>query len=342
MNNTLIEVEIVPQELGLTSEAKANLITSFSGFFAEAARWKQEAEMITDPKLARTARLELKAIRVAAEKTRKELKADSLRMGKAIDGANNILLNEIVPTERHLEDIEKREERRILREIAETLERRSAEYQPLHDLALPFPNLQSMDEDQFQAFMRDALTLSEIKSAAAIKAEADRVAAERKEIEEREAQRAENKKLKEEAEAREAAIIAERKEAVKIQAKKDMEAAKERAIIDKKLKEEAEAREAMESEARRMKDAEASRVAKEIAEKDKTEKLEVKRIEEEKAVAMKALAAPDKEKILIFAAMVKALRAPSLKSKDGLLMADNIQLKIEGFSAWIIKQADSL
>jgi hypothetical protein len=47
-------------------------------------------------------------------------------MGKAIDGANNILLALIVPIEQSLEDIEKAEERRIAA-IAEATRQERAE-----------------------------------------------------------------------------------------------------------------------------------------------------------------------------------------------------------------------
>lgn len=103
--------EIVPAEAAITPEAKQSLELAFGQYFADARALAQQTEAITDPKLARAARLSIKQLRVNAEKRRKELKEDSLRMGKAIDGANNILLALIVPIERRLEDIELAEER---------------------------------------------------------------------------------------------------------------------------------------------------------------------------------------------------------------------------------------
>jgi len=57
-------------------------------------------------KLARTTRLSLKNIRVEVEKTRKSLKEESLREGKAIDGMANIVKFLIVPVEQGLQEKE--------------------------------------------------------------------------------------------------------------------------------------------------------------------------------------------------------------------------------------------
>lgn len=121
METPLIETQIVLSvpESGLEESTLATIRAGFDEFFTKAEEWRQKAKAIKvtsadqkgEMKLARIARLELKNIRVDAEKARKRLKEDSLRMGKAIDGINNVLLAAIVPLENYLEEQEKYGER---------------------------------------------------------------------------------------------------------------------------------------------------------------------------------------------------------------------------------------
>ena len=334
--------EIVPANSGLATEAKTSLEIAFSSFFTEAAKWKEHAGTITEPKLARVARLELKSLRVASEKTRKELKQDSLLMGRAIDGAHNILLSLIVPIERALDDIEKQEERRIEAEKAALLAGRIERYSRFQDLNMPLPNLGAMTEDQFAQCLADAKTLFKAKEEAVAKAEADRIERERKEAQEREAQRLENIRLKAEAEAREKAIVAERAAAAKIQAEKDAAAAKERAIAEAKAKAEAEAREKEQAELRRLKAAAEARKAKAAQEKESADKAESERIAAEKLAHKKAAAAPDKDKLMAFVLIVADLKVPTVKSPEAQTVANEITDKIANFARWIEAQADKL
>jgi len=294
--------EIVPANSGLATEAKTSLEIAFSSFFTEAAKWKEHAGTITEPKLARVARLELKSLRVASEKTRKELKQDSLLMGRAIDGAHNILLSLIVPIERALDDIEKQEERRIEAEKAALLAGRIERYSRFQDLNMPLPNLGAMTEDQFAQCLADAKTLFKAKEEAVAKAEADRIERERKEAQEREAQRLENIRLKAEAEARE----------------------KEQA------------------ELRRLKAAAEARKAKAAQEKESADKAESERIAAEKLAYKKAAAAPDKDKLMAFALIVADLKVPTVKSPEAQTVANEITDKIANFARWIEAQADKL
>jgi len=329
MTTTLetIQFEIVPNDLGLDLQAKNSLELAFSGFFQEAARWKKEAETITDSKLARTARLEIKSLRVQAEKKRKELKEDSLRMGKAIDGANNILLSLIVPIETHLDNIEKAEERRIAAELKAELERRVEIYTPYHDEAMPFPELSVMDDTQFNTFVENAKALLEMKKQAVAKAELERIEKERIEAEEREAQRLENIRLKAEAEAREKQIAIERAEAEKLRLEQEAKAAKERAEIEAKAKAEAEAREKAEAEARRLKEEDEARKAKELADE---------LLAKEKA--KKAASAPDKDKLALFAEEIRNLKLPEVKTNEAKEVVKEINQKVKNFAAWIEDQ----
>ncbi len=364
MTTTEMTFEIVPAEAGLEPSAKLSIESAFSGFFQQAAEWREKAAEITDPKEARAARLTLVKLRTSADKTRAESKAQYLRMGKAIDGANNIFLAMVVPIEEQLEAIEKAEERRIAAErIARATERLEA-VRPFVEEGFPIPPLGDLSEIQFSEYLAGAKLLHETKAAAIAKAEADRIereakeAAERaereaKEAAEREAQRLENIRLKAEAEAREKAITAEREAAEKERAKIEAAAAaerkkaeearlaaeetarKERAAIEAKAKAEAEAREAAEREAKALRDAETKRLA----------EIEAARIAKEKAdadAAKKAAAAPDKAKLIEFAIAVRDIPVPTVKSADANAVRDDIAAKLESFAKWIEAQAAKL
>ena len=111
-NNELVRVI---NESGVEQSTALTLQSSFLPFFEQAEQWKIKAEslVVTDAsqtremKMAREARLALKDIRVSADKTRKALKEDSLRYGKAVQGVYNVIDYLIAPIEKHLEEQEK-------------------------------------------------------------------------------------------------------------------------------------------------------------------------------------------------------------------------------------------
>ena len=340
------EFEIVPAEIGLDLAAKNSLELAFAGFFETAAKWRDQAAAISDPKLARTARLELKNLRVAAEKKRKELKEDSLRMGKAIDGANNILLSIIVPIERGLEDIEKAEERRIAEELRQRAESRTAELRPFVDPSLPFPAVGGMTQEQFEAVLADAKLLHQMKQEAAAKAEAERIEREAEAARERLRIAEENERLRKEAAEREAQMKAEREAAaakqreIEVAARKDREEAEAKAKAEREKLEaaaraerekaqaaaaaERDAREKAEAEAKALRDAEARRIA-----------------DEAKAQSI-AAKAPDREKLIAFARTVRGLTPGSMKSGEANAIAEEIASQVEKFAVWVESKAAKL
>lgn len=337
MSTALItpEFEIVPAEIGLDLAAKNSLELAFAGFFETAAKWRDQAAAITDPKLARTARLELKNLRVAADKKRKELKEDSLRMGRAIDGANNILLSIIVPIERGLEDIEKAEERRIAEELRQRTEARIAEFSPYITPGMLMPPLGVMTEEQFQATLADAKLLYEMKLEASRKAEAERIEREAAEARERLRIAGENERLRKEAAEREAQMKAEREAAAakqreaEVAARKDREEMEAKASAERQAAQaaaaaEREAREKAEAEAKALRDAQAKREADEA---------------KAKATAAKA---PDREKLIAFARAVRGLTPGSMKSAEANAIAEEIATQVEKFAVWIESKAAKL
>ena len=145
------ELEIIVKESGLDKTKSQTLLDNFKNYFELASEWEIKAKTIcvkddtqvTEMKMARTGRLFLREKRIAIEKTRKELKEQALREGKAIDGIANVLKALIIPIEEYLdkqehfveikqkvaaekkriEDEKKAEEERIAKEKADEEER---------------------------------------------------------------------------------------------------------------------------------------------------------------------------------------------------------------------------
>ena len=298
------------EEIKALDETQSGMILKkFNIFFEQAKEWEEKARniVITDEnqvelmKEARVARLALKDIRCDAEKTRKESKEDYLRVGKAIDGVANIIKALIIPIEEHLEKQEKfvenlQEEKK--QKIAE--ERMIQLSQYTEDVYIH--NLKEMSEAGFQMLLGSSKVLFEKIQEDKQKVEAERIAKEKAEAEEREKMRLENEKLKKEAEEREKQIEEERKKAE--------EENKRLAEIAKK---EAEERKRLEDEKAKKEEEERKRLEDEKAKKEEEEKLRLQKIEDDKK---KAAQAPDKEKILAYCESIAALRVPLCTSKE--------------------------
>jgi len=127
------KLEIVVKESGLEKTKADYILEKFSDAFKVAGKWEEKAKgikvedetQISEMKIARIGRLELRDKRVDIEKERKRLKEQSLREGKAIDGIANVLKALIIPIEKYLDDQEhfvenkKKEEAKIRLEEAE-------------------------------------------------------------------------------------------------------------------------------------------------------------------------------------------------------------------------------
>ena len=112
MENKL--VEIVKQS-GLDKTKAQVLLDNFTEYFEIASEWEKKASVIVvkdasqkaEMQMARAGRLFLREKRIEIEKTRKKLKEQSLREGKAIDGFANVLKAGIVHIEEYLGKQEK-------------------------------------------------------------------------------------------------------------------------------------------------------------------------------------------------------------------------------------------
>src|SRR5713226_7711522 len=105
------DLKLIITQSGLAENKVQELMSNFSTAFNEARALVDSSkdiivtseDQIEEMSKAREARLKLKNLRVTVENTRKELKEQSLREGKAIDVAANIIKALIAPVEEHLE-----------------------------------------------------------------------------------------------------------------------------------------------------------------------------------------------------------------------------------------------
>ena len=347
--------EIVPAEAGLPPEAKLALESSFSKFFEEAQRLEKGTQGITSSSIARTARLEARALRIKSEHLRKELKADSLRVGKAIDGAHNILLALVVPTEKRLEAIEKQEERRLLKEEQDLERSRRQELEKFGGGGCD-RNLGKMTSEVFAEILSDYQILFEAKAEIAAKAERDRLAAEEKREAEAKAMRAELAALrKREAEAErqrqfEAALERKAAEEREAEAALERKAAEEReAEADRQRQFEADAawKKLKAAEAKGAKLRAEKKAAKEALEKLQAiaDRLDRKALEADrlKAEAEERIRlAPDKDKLLLFCSEFKALPISIVESPSASELVQEIFHRRSSMIKWIKREIDKL
>ncbi len=334
----------VVQESGLEMSACDQLVATFEAFRDKVGPLEREAAaltvtdatQVTEIRRSRELRLQLRAVRTDTENTRKKLKEDSLRTGKLIDGMANVIKGIIEPIENRLYEQERFAENKEAERKA-NLEAVRAE--ALRPYVLPtepaFNRLCDMTEEQFAATLDGARLRHENRIAAEAKAKAEREAAEKARAEEEARVRAENARLKLEADAREAEMRKQHeanlersraaKEAADAQRRAiEEKASAERAAHELVLKAERDARAKLEADAAEVRAKEARRVA------------------AEKRAAKKAAMAPDKDKILALAASITAIPMPSVASEEAQRLVAEISSKCVKFAAWVSQQADAL
>ncbi len=275
------KLELIVKESGL-EQTKANIILEkFKDYFNLASIWEIKAKTIivtqedqrADMQMARIGRLELREKRIAIENTRKELKEQSLREGKAIDGIANVLKALIVPIEEYLEKQEN------------------------------FVKIKAEAENQAKLIEYER------------KVELERIAKEKADKEEQERIKAENDRLKKEAEIAEAQRMADKKKAddevARIKSEAEAEAEKIRIEAAKVMAEKQAENDRLEKELQAKKDAEAKAIAD-----------EQKRIE-----ALKS--ASDQEKILKLVSDLKSINLPEVTSIDSINKIKQVKVLLE-------------
>jgi hypothetical protein len=221
MSDVKSELSVVAKDNQLSANKVQELLSNFSQHAVEAQAVIDEAKTITvtgekQVELmgkARIARLKLKNIRVEVEHTRKQLKEESLREGKAVDGMANIIKALIVPAEEHLEKQEKfaevaianrKHERHLLR-----IERLSPFVENINVYSL-----EDMADDEFDNLVEQSEAAFKARQAAEREASLKRQADIEAEEKARQEMIAENARLKKEADIaheKAAKIEAERK-----------------------------------------------------------------------------------------------------------------------------------
>lgn len=268
-------LEKLVAQSGLEPTKAQFILAQFQGYFDLAAEWERRAQsiVVTAPNqteemaIAREGRLFLKGKRIEVENARKNLKEQSLREGKAIDGIANVLKGLITPIEEYLDAQE---------HFVQIKEQKRVEYM-INERRVNLIH-EGLNPDLFNlALMTDLDIVLVIKTERRRKVE--EAEATRRNEEDRIAREAESKRVREENEK----LRAEQELARKRIEEEQME----RRRLEAELR-------AKETEAKR----EQSRLAADIKAKEEAEAAERRRQEQ---VAKKAARAPDKVKLLAWA-----------------------------------------
>lgn len=314
---------------GVEATTAQQLLESFRPIFAEvhkiieqakAAPVVTDATQLTEMNMVRTIRLALARQRIAGEKLKDKLKADSLLRGKAIQGVYNVLEFMVKPLEDSLLASEKFAERAEAARMQALRESRFNEITPFLEVSPHWlGDLSALSKSDWEKTLADAKLLHQTKIDAAAKAEVDRIAKEKADAEERERVRLENERLKQEAIAREAAAKAER-EAAAAEVKRLTDiAAKETARIEAKAKAEHEDSQKKLDDQKAASDKAAKEAAKERAEVESKAKAEREEAERKAAIEqdrIEAAALKEREARQKAEAETKALRDAEAKKKE--------------------------
>lgn len=213
------------------------------GFRARYTPLAATADTITDPDIARTTRLKIRAVRCEAENTRKELVAGLNKELGTINEKARGFREECEATEATLREIEEAAERQAARVKIELAAARGEMLAKLGINGAAYP-LGGMSQDDFEALHDGLKAAHEEKEKRRLEAEHARLLAEKAAADERERIRVENERLRAEAAEKEAALKAEREEADRQRKAAEEAARKEReamAAAAKALQEKREA-----------------------------------------------------------------------------------------------------
>jgi hypothetical protein len=328
------QLAAVAKDNALTAPASEQLLSAFAPMAKQARSLVAQSQGVTDPKLARACRLKLRETRIEIENTRKRLKEDSLRTGKAIDGMANILKYVIEPVEEQLEAHEKAAERAEAARI-ESIRRDRNDQLAAVGVDGTFYNLGAMPDEAFAQLLDASKAARAAKIEAARKAEAERSAKEAAEAAERERIRLENERLKKEAAERESALQAERARVAAEQAAAAEKARKEREAVEAKAKAERE-------EIERNMQAERAARAKAEQEAAAAKKAQEDRERAEADARRKAAMAPDRDKIRALGEMIRATAMPEVASKEAQAAVGEIKARIWSLANEIDKMANAV
>jgi len=286
------KLAVIVQKSGLDKPKAQVLLDNFSDYFQIASEWEKKAKaiIVTDAsqtaemQMARAGRLFLREKRIHIERTRKQLKEQALREGKAIDGIANVLKALIVPIEEHLEKQEKfveiraaeeAEQARLEAERKAELERKAkeeAERKERERIRLENERLKKEAEARERKIQAERKKAEAARKAAEEKAriEREKIEAEKRAIEER----ARREKL----EAENAARIEKGKQEKRLAEQRAAAEAEKQAIEERARKEKAEAERRAKLEKEKQEKLLAKQKAAAEAERKWREKLEAQKV----------------------------------------------------------------
>lgn len=353
------QLDEVINKSGLAIQEGNEIKQSYLPFLAQLAETQSEASKINyenpsmlDEKIARELRLKTVKIRTGAEALKESRKKIHLLKGNLEQAAYNLIAASCKLTEETFFNVEKAHEIAEQKRQVALRKEREEKLSPYTENVVIYP-LGIMSEDEFSTLYVALRTAHEQKIEAEKKAEADRIAKEKAESEERERIRKENEKLKKEAEERERQAEIERKKQAEILAKEKAKAEAERKKQEEILRKEREAAEAkrreLEEQARKERE-EKERLEKEMRAKAEAEEkarkdAEAKELAEKKAKAeaeKKARLAPDKDKLKALAVSIKTIQLPEVKNLEAQAVIADVQSLLNKVVNFINDKAEKL
>ena len=335
------------EQFGLTQETAENIIKDLPAILAEreplAEQYKEvitlDIELKETATRAREVRLLIRNNRTKGiENWHKVNKEYFLKGGQFVDAIKRKEIAENERMEEALQEIENYQENKERERIAEIHNKRVAQINQYVE-TVDNLNFGDMQDDLFEAYLSAKKQAYNERIEAEKKAEAERIAKEKAEAEERERIRIENEKLKKEAEEREKKMESERKEAEKREAELRAKAEAERLAIEKERESERKKQEEILQKER----AEAAKLAEQIRlQKETEQKVEAERVEKieaDKKESEKLAKAPVKKQIKKWIDSIQTEIPESIKSEK---VANDILLKFQAFKDWAITQAENL
>ena len=345
MNKTATQiVKLNPTDFGLNETKAKQIEKMFAPMLEKMTALEEEYNKITNLEVnqetclkAKALRLQYRDIRTATAKIHKELKSFYLNGGRFVDGWKNAQLfasqgieDKLSGIENHFEIIEAERIKKLQNQRAAELMKYEADFVP--------GNLGDMDPDVWNNFIFGVKAGFEARKAAEKQAEADRIAKEKAEAEERERIRLDNIRLQEEAEAAETqrqkeAVERQRIETARIA--KDQKATRAREAKFKKIRIENEAKLQKEREAR-------EKIEKQLEDKRNQEAAaDLARQKAEKDASL----APDKKKLEVLAEDINRIKLaiiPEVSNKEAEAITAEVVARLESIRQYIFKQSESL
>lgn len=347
MQNTATSIEVKVEnninaliiQSKLPKTTSEMLRVSFNNFFDEAEKWEAKAAVINitdisqdrEMRMAKEIRLAVRDIRLSADKTRKELKEESNRYNKAVQGIYTVIEAVTTGIEAKMLRHEKFKEDEEARQRAELLSSRDQLLSPYRQFLPAITGLSTMDEKDFQQYLELGKAAMET---ARLQAEKDKKEAEAqaKILKDKERKdEMERAKLQKEKEKAEAKAKSEKEKREKSEAESKAKLEKERQASDKKKLQIVRQKEAAQAKALKLKQ-----------ELDARKKAEAKKVADAKAAEAKAQRAPDKEKILNYVHDLGNLNLPTMKTKEANTIRDFIVSKINDLQKSITIAAKEL